>query len=131
MSGKIGLCAAGALLAAAAAWPAGAVTFLGTIDARNLAAMAPKAPAPTIAPRGDFESLVDDAADGMVAADDRMGWLHDVDGGDVLSGFMPKVGLPGATAALPEPQAWALMLMGFGAAGGLLRGRRRAQLPTG
>jgi len=131
MSGKIGLCAAGALLVAVAAAPAGAVTFLAKIDPHNLAALAAKAPAPTIAPRGDFESLVDDATDGMVAADDRMGWLHDVDGGDVLSGFMPKAGLPGATAALPEPQAWALMLLGFGAAGGLLRSRRRAQLTGG
>lgn len=115
---------------AAVAGPAGAVSFLTTVDSYNFAAKAPK-PLPAVAPKSDVGSVVDDLTDGMVAADDRMGWLHDVDGGDVLKGVTPGIGLPGATAALPEPQAWALMLMGFGAAGTLLRSRRRAQTPTG
>lgn len=33
---------------------------------------------------------------------------------------------PAPTAAVPEPGAWALMILGFGLAGGLLRGRRGA-----
>ncbi|WP_337186647.1 PEPxxWA-CTERM sorting domain-containing protein [Phenylobacterium sp.] len=33
---------------------------------------------------------------------------------------------PSVTAAVPEPGAWALMIVGFGAAGALLRQRRRA-----
>jgi len=32
----------------------------------------------------------------------------------------------GVTAAVPEPTAWALMILGFGAAGAALRSRRRA-----
>lgn len=35
------------------------------------------------------------------------------------------------TAGVPEPSAWAMMIAGFGAAGGLLRRRRRAEGPGG
>ncbi|ODT86163.1 PEPxxWA-CTERM sorting domain-containing protein [Phenylobacterium sp. SCN 70-31] len=35
-------------------------------------------------------------------------------------------GLAGSVAAIPEPATWAMMIMGFGAAGTMLRSRRRA-----
>ncbi|HXA38796.1 MAG TPA: FxDxF family PEP-CTERM protein [Phenylobacterium sp.] len=35
------------------------------------------------------------------------------------------------TAAVPEPASWALMMLGFGGAGGLMRSRRRALQPAG
>ncbi len=35
-----------------------------------------------------------------------------------------------ATAAVPEPASWALMIVGFGGAGAMLRRRREARLPA-
>jgi hypothetical protein len=32
------------------------------------------------------------------------------------------------TSQVPEPASWALMLLGFGGMGGLLRGQRRTRL---
>jgi hypothetical protein len=39
-------------------------------------------------------------------------------------------GLAGNVAAIPEPGAWALMLLGFGSAGAMIRSQRRRQLVT-
>ncbi|HEY0651155.1 PEPxxWA-CTERM sorting domain-containing protein [Phenylobacterium sp.] len=40
----------------------------------------------------------------------------------------PVIDPPGTSVAVPEPAAWALMIMGFGAAGAMLRRRRAAAL---
>ncbi|WP_293379200.1 PEPxxWA-CTERM sorting domain-containing protein [Phenylobacterium sp.] len=60
--------------------------------------------------------------------------LSGVPGGVVLGGGPGSppdtipivVGAPGGPGAVPEPSAWLLMLVGFGAAGGALRRRRIA-----
>jgi len=55
----------------------------------------------------------------------------DLGSGMVVADMPPGVGrdvvdnLVAAVTAVPEPRAWALMLIGFGAAGATLRGRRR------
>ncbi|THD67295.1 PEPxxWA-CTERM sorting domain-containing protein [Phenylobacterium sp.] len=53
--------------------------------------------------------------------DPYMGFQIDVDGAPLSFSLAPGV---------PEPQAWALMLLGFGGAGGVLRSRRRRRTAT-
>lgn len=43
-------------------------------------------------------------------------------------GDVRQIRIGGVMAVVPEPAAWAMMLLGFGAAGGLLRMRRRTAL---
>lgn len=62
---------------------------------------------------------------GRVAADDEGGPMHDVVDASLLRAPTPSLQPSAASAAVPEPQAWAMMLLGFGVAGGLLRNRRR------
>lgn len=52
-------------------------------------------------------------------------------GGEAATGFVDYIRLADAggftaTAAIPEPATWAVMIMGFGAAGAMLRRRRAA-----
>ncbi|TAL28556.1 MAG: PEP-CTERM sorting domain-containing protein [Phenylobacterium sp.] len=60
----------------------------------------------------------------------------DVDGGgftDIVQGrplIKPAINQP-SVAAIPEPGAWALMILGFGAAGAMLRRRTAYHLRYG
>jgi hypothetical protein len=69
--------------------------------------------------------------DSSVTADAGVGMLHDVVDDGLLSGVVRAAGPSAVGAGAPEPQAWALMLLGFGAAGSLLRGRRRSEFNAG
>lgn len=57
------------------------------------------------------------------------GWWFAADIDDGATGLTYNVAARDAfapTGAVPEPATWALMILGFGAAGAALRGRRRA-----
>jgi hypothetical protein len=54
------------------------------------------------------------------AAQDGKAYLN------IHTSFVPAGEIRGFLAAVPEPASWALMLAGFGLAGGALRARRRA-----
>ncbi|WP_337185219.1 PEPxxWA-CTERM sorting domain-containing protein [Phenylobacterium sp.] len=73
------------------------------------------------------ESLDPTSLDFIVASFETFGregaYRHIVDGVSRGLSVVPQ-GAPGGVGAIPEPGAWAMMILGFGAVGALLRRRR-------
>jgi hypothetical protein len=51
----------------------------------------------------------------------------DLAGQDTSSGVTIQIGLASIPAGVPEPASWAMMICGFGMAGGMMRHRRRGR----